>query len=90
MTDNPHQLIMKNDWTNSTQTFYVHAEIKDMPVDNELSILIDETHFIVGIFYYLFKQYPEHLNYFDDSEVNPMNFKKTLSGHALAARSWIG
>ena len=70
--------------------FYVHAEIKDMPVDDELSILIDETHFIVGIlnFYYLFKQYPEHLNYFD--EVNPMNFKKTLSGHALAARSWIG
>ena len=22
MTDNPHQLIMKNDWTNSTQTIY--------------------------------------------------------------------
>ena len=35
--------------------FYVYAEIKDMPVDDELSIFIDETHFIVGIFYYLFK-----------------------------------
>ena len=65
--------------------FYVYSEIKDMPVDDELSILIDETHFIVGIFYYLFKQYREHLD-----EVNPMNFKKKLSDHAFAASSWIG
>lgn len=67
--------------------FYVYAEINDLPVD-ELNFHIEETSFIVGIFYYLFKQYPEHLNYFD--EVNSVNFKKEFSSHALAARSWIG
>ena len=46
---------------------YVYAEINDLPVD-ELSFHIDEMSSIMGMFYYLFKQYPEHLNYFDRSQ----------------------